>query len=327
MNCELAHERIVLAAYGELPDEQAHELERHLTACAECQAEREQLNALQIAAACHPVEEPPANLVARARLRLEEALDALPPKRWYERLGERLVNNMARLQAAPVAAALLLVAGAGAGAVSGYEFAMNRAAHAAAMAQVSPAASMPAAPAAPEPDEVANISSIVRQPNSNVVEVRYNRVVPQRVEGSLEDPAIRQLLMVATEDASSAGIRDDSVGLLAAECRAGRGCNPAGIRDALMTALRYDRNEGVREKALRGLEPYIAEDMRVRNAVLESLLYDSDARIRTEAIGLLEPVEADTTVRQVLSAVATSDQSPQIRNVSRQLLSRVPEIQ
>jgi len=27
MNCELAHERIVTAAYGELPDEQMHELE------------------------------------------------------------------------------------------------------------------------------------------------------------------------------------------------------------------------------------------------------------------------------------------------------------
>ena len=36
MNCELAHERIVLAAYGELPDEQMHELDRHLTACPEC---------------------------------------------------------------------------------------------------------------------------------------------------------------------------------------------------------------------------------------------------------------------------------------------------
>ena len=30
MNCELAHERIVTAAYGELPDEQIHELERKL---------------------------------------------------------------------------------------------------------------------------------------------------------------------------------------------------------------------------------------------------------------------------------------------------------
>jgi hypothetical protein len=167
----------------------------------------------------------------------------------------------------------------------------------------------------------------VRQPNSDLVEVSYNQVVPQRMEGSLEDPAIRQLLMLASENSASAGVRDDSVGLMAAECRAGRGCQAAGIRDALMVALRYDKNEGVREKALKGLEPYVAQDVRVRDAVLEALLNDNDPRIRTEAINILEPVEADTSVQQVLHTVANSDQSPQIRTVSRQVLRRVPEIQ
>ena len=324
MNCELAHERIVLAAYGELPDDQAHELDRHLTGCVECREEREQLAALRTLAALHPVAEPDPNLIARSRLRLEEALDALPPKLWYERLGERILNNFARLQSAPVAAALLLLAGVGAGGVAGYEFAQVHAAHAAARKAQAVVAQPPVQIA---PAQVAGISSIVQQPNSNIIEVRYNQVVPQRVQGSLDDPAIRELLMMASEDANSAGIRDDSVGLLAAECRAGHACNPAGIRDALMVALRYDRDAGVREKALQGLEPYVAEDMRVRDSVLEALLNDSDPRIRTAAINILEPVEADTTVRQVLSTVATSDQSPQIRTVSRQVLSRVPEFQ
>ena len=86
-----------------------------------------------------------------------------------------------------------------------------------------------------------------------MIEVHYNQVVPQRIQGSLDDPAIRQLLMLASENASSAGVRDDSVGLLAAECRAGHSCKGEGMRDALIVALRYDKNEGVREKALQGL--------------------------------------------------------------------------
>ena len=327
MNCEVAHERIVLAAYGELADDQIHELDRHLITCNECREEREQLLALKTLASVPPVLEPNANLIARSRMRLEEALDALPPKRWYERWGDGILNNFARLQAAPVAAVLLLVAGIGAGSLGGYEVAEAKAAHAAAGSGTAQAAVRQAAATEAAPAAVANVSSIVQQPNSAMVEVRYNEVVPRQIEGTLEDPAIRQLLMMASEDANSAGIRDDSVGLLAAECRAGRGCNAAGIRDALMVALRYDRNVGVREKALRGLEPYVAEDMRVRDAVLESLLNDVDPHIRSEAISILEPVEADMTVRQVLSTVATSDQSPQIRNVSRQVLSRVPEIQ
>jgi anti-sigma factor RsiW len=335
MNCALAHERIVTAAYGELPDDQLHELERHVGDCADCRKEREQLLAMKVLADALPVAEPGPNLVARSRLKLDEALDALPPMRWYERLAQKLMNNVASLQAAPVAAALLLVAGIGAGSLGGYEYAQNRTAHAAA-AMSATASTRPIAlpgaqadPAAAEPAmaNVASVSSIVRQPGNEMVEVSYNQLVPRRIQGSLDDPAIRQLLMLATENSSSAGVRDDSVGLLAAECRAGHSCQGAGIRDALMVALRYDKNAGVREKALEGLEPYVAEDTRVRNAILEALLNDSDPRIRTESINLLEPVEGDTSVRQVLYSVSNSDDNPQIRNVSRQVLSRVPEIQ
>jgi hypothetical protein len=117
------------------------------------------------------------------------------------------------------------------------------------------------------------------------------------------------------------------VALVAAECKAGHSCQPTGIREALMVALRYDKNAKVREKALEGLEPYVAEDVRVRDAVLESLLNDSDPEVRSDAINLLAPVEADMTVRQVLYSVSNSDQDSQIRNVSRQVLSRVPETQ
>ncbi len=187
MNCEIAHERIVTAAYGELGDEQTHELERHITGCPDCAAEREQMLALKALAEAHPVEEPSANLVARARLRLDEALDALPPRRWYERLGQRMRNNVAGLQAAPVAACLLLLIGAGAGSLGSYQFARNRAAH----TTVTAAASAPAlkpqrsaqAAAAGAPAEIANISSIVRQPNSHLVEVDYNQLVPQEDRG------------------------------------------------------------------------------------------------------------------------------------------------
>ena len=299
---------------GELPDDQVHELERHLGDCADCRKEREQLLAMKVLADALPVVEPGPNLVARSRLRLDEALDALPPRHWYELLAQKLMNNVASLQAAPVAACLLLVAGIGAGSLGGFEFAQNRAAHAASIPTASATAITPASaqtqpvvasePAITNVANVASISSIVRQPGSQMVQVNYNQLVPGHIQGTMDNPAIRQLLMLASENSSSAGVRDDSVGLLAAECRAGHGCQAAGIRDALMVALRYDRNAGVREKALEGLEPYVAEDVRVRNAVLEALLNDNDPRIRTQSINILEPVEADTSVRQVLYSVS-----------------------
>ena len=333
MKCKVAQERIVAAAYGELAGEQAQELERHLAGCAECGKAQEQLLALKELAEANPVMEPDANLVARARLKLDAALDALPPQRWYERLGQRMRNNFALLQAAPVAACLLLAAGVGAGLLGGTELAAHRAGHR--LAAQAATAQAPRTQAQPDtsagtaaPAEIANISSIVREPNNHRVEVRYNQIVPQRIEGSLDDPAIRQLLMLASENAASSGVRTDSVGLMAAECKAGHGCQKAaGIRDALMVSLRYDKNADVRAKALQGLEPYVAEEVRVRDAVLEALMNDGDPQIRTAAINILVPVEGDTSVRQVLHSVVNRDRNPYIRNVSREVLSREPEIQ
>jgi hypothetical protein len=180
--------------------------------------------------------------------------------------------------------------------------------------------------------EVASVSGIVREPNSNLVQVHYNQVERKQVEGTLDNPQIRQLLMLASQNGANPEVRNESVGLLAAQCRSGNGCEgtgtqSTGVRDALMVALRYDRSAAVREKALEGLQPFVPEDLQVRDAVLETLLNDPDARIRSAAISMLEPVEADTSVRQVLSTVALSDQNSNIRSASRVVLRRVSEIQ
>ena len=104
-----------------------------------------------------------------------------------------------------MAACLLLVVGMGAGSLGGYEYRAGprRPCRSAERTQIAAAHS--AGPPVGRPADVASISSIVQQPNSEIVEVRYNQVVPQQIEGSLDDPAIRQLLMMASEDASLGG--------------------------------------------------------------------------------------------------------------------------
>lgn len=343
--CEEIHAKVVLAAYGELPDDEAPGLAMHLEVCAECQEELEQLLALKTLSAAHPMLEPDANMVARSRRRLEDALDALPPRRWYDRVAEWMTRTATGLQAAPAAACLLLIAGVGAGSLGGYEFAQRHAMAVAALPEASPAGTPAPATSAPQRppvtrSEVASVSGITQRPNSNLVEVSFNQMEPRQVEGTLDNPEIRQLLMLASENATSPAVRDASIGLLSAACRSAHGCDGKGaahgaagndsgndIREALMVALRYDRSAAVRRKALDGLEPYVGEDMRVRNAVLEALLNDPEAGIRSAAITMLEPVEADTSVRQVLSTVALSDENSHIRNASRVVLRRVSELQ
>lgn len=331
MNCEVAHVRIATAAYAELPDDEVHELERHLNGCEDCRSEREQVQALQVLASAYPIEEPDANLIARARLRLDEALDALPPRHWYERWGQRVRNGFAGLREAPVMALLVLAMGAGAGGFGGYHLAQQQrfAAPSApvALASAPSAQARPAGQTAPDITSIAAVSAVTPHPNSEMVDVTYSQLMQHHLTGSLEDPTIRQLLMMGMENQTSARVRSESVHLLADECRLGHSCQPSGIRDALIVALHYDASPAVRQIALQGLEPYVAQDLRVRDAVLESLMSDNNPQIRATSISLLQPVEADTSVRQVLSTVSNSDENPHIRYVSRQILNQVPEIQ
>jgi hypothetical protein len=178
---------------------------------------------------------------------------------------------------------------------------------------------------------IANVSGIVQTPNSAIVQVTYNRVVPETVQGSLDDPQIRQLLLIGTKSAATNGVRTDSVALLANECRAGHQCvgepDGGGIRGALLVSLRYDKSPAVRLNALDGLQPYVVEDQRVRDAVLEALMHDASPQVRTRAISLLQPVESDSSVRKVMRTVSTTDENPYIRNVSTHALAGTADIQ
>ncbi len=325
MNCELAQEDIVLSVYGELPDDRAHRLEQHLAGCERCRQEMEAVAALGKAMSAMPFEEPSPSLVARARLRLDEALDAIPQGGFFRRLSQRFRRGLGTLEGAPVMAMMLLLVGVAAGGWGGYRAAL-RAMHA---SQNAAEANRSTAPVVADIDaaQIARVSSISLEPGSENVEVRFERVIPETAFGTLDDPGIRQLLLLGARERTNSVVHDDSVNLLAQECQAGHQCSGGPIRNALMVALRYDRNAGVRRKALEGLQSYIPMDTSVRDAVLEAVLHDPDPEVRTEAIGLLEPVDADSAVRNVMEMVAARDDNAHIRTVSRQFLEQVSQIQ
>jgi len=175
------------------------------------------------------------------------------------------------------------------------------------------------------------VSGVVQTPDSDLVQVNYNRVVPESIQGTMDDPQIKQLLLLATQNRADIQVRASSVSLLADQCRTGNcgsgGIEDNGVRKALMVSLRYDKSPAVRMKALDGLQPYVGNDRQVRDAILDALMHDTNSDVRSEAVGLLTPVQADSSVRAVMHTVSTQDQNPYIRNASRTLLEQVSEIQ
>jgi hypothetical protein len=318
MKCESARDCIVLLNYGELPDELAGGLEQHLTECEGCRAELEAVQLFEERLALLPVLEPSPNLLAQSRMRLDDALDMIPPHGFLTQLRVNFYRWCGHVQSAPALATLLLGVG-----FLGGNFTLRY--------QVAHAPKQPGVVTTEQPGVVGNVTGIVQMPNSELVQVNYNRVVPETMEGSLDSPEIRKLLMVGTSAAATDVVRKGSVSSLASECKAGHECQPApdgtGIRNALMVSLRYDHDAGVRMTALEGLQRYVGQDQHVRDAVLEAVMHDSDAEIRRTAIGLLEPVRSDSSVRQVLRTVSTQDTNPYIRTASYNALQNFADIQ
>jgi HEAT repeats len=264
--------------------------------------------------------EPSPNLLAQARVRLDDALDSIPPHGFLTRLRSGFFGWMGHVQSAPALATLLV----GVGFLSGNFMYRYEVAHA-------PKPKGTVTLSNPTQGTIANVTGIVQTPNSELVQVKYNKVIPETIEGSLDSPEIRQLLMVGTKAAATNGVRADSVALLANECKEGHACingtDGLGIRSALLVSLRYDTNAGVRLKALEGLQRYVGQDQRVRDAMLEALMHDENAQVRTTAIDMLQPVQADSSVREVLRTVSTQDENPYIRTASFQALQGAPDIQ
>lgn len=319
MKCEAARDHIVLAYYGELPDELAGSLEQHIESCEECRDELNAMRLLDERMAFNPVVEPSPNLLAQSRMRLDEVLDTIPPHGFLTRIRSNFFVWVGHIQSAPALATLLL----GVGFLSGNFLHRYQVAH-------QPKPQPIKFYSNPTQGTVANVTGIAQIPDSELVQVHYNRIVPETIEGSLDQPEIRDLLLKGTE-APIDGVRVHSVGLLARECKVGHSCTSTddgkGIRHALLVSLRYDKDPGVRLKALEGLEPYVGQDQRVRDALLEALMHDPSAQVRTAAIDLVQPVHQDSSVRQVLRTVSTQDENPYIRTASFNALQGADSIQ
>src|SRR5208283_2091937 len=111
MKCEKVQQNIVLVTYGELPDEDVASLEQHLAECEACNRELKAVLSMHEALANRPMPEPSPNLVAQSRMRLDEALDSIPPHGLLTRLRSNLWGWLGHMQSAPALMTLLLGVG------------------------------------------------------------------------------------------------------------------------------------------------------------------------------------------------------------------------
>ena len=313
MNCEWVKENVTLYLYNELADDARHELEQHCQRCVDCSRELESVRQFQTKMTALPQLEVSPNLLALSRVRLSEALESEVQATGWKRFVFDPTSWFRQFKFSPALAMLVFMVGFGGGIGTMYRYAGQT-------------------PMSPLPDgvkteqhelqeaSIASIQNIQVDPNSNQVEIKYNRSYPEKVSGNINDPEVQRLLLYAARNNYNSGLRMDSVDLLT------KNAESQDVREALTYSLRYDNNPGVRLKALEGLSSAVREDVRVRNAVLDALLNDSNPGVRLGALHALEPARADTSVRQALRQLAKEDPNDSIRTQSRRVLATMPEI-
>jgi hypothetical protein len=315
MKCEWVRENIVLHVYGELADDVRHELEQHVARCADCAAELKAEQDFHSLLTEDRAIEPTPNLVASSRMRLQEALETAKQGSFFSRLAFDPTNWLLQMKFSPALAAAILIVGFAGGVGTTYKIYGTHP-----TSSTAGISNTPNQAAVPTEASIASISSIVQDPGTNQISIKYNAVSTQEAQGSLNDERIQQLLLYAARNNYNSGVRVDSVDLLAQRT------GDMQVREALIYTLQNDTNPGVRLKSLDALGTYVKNDTNVRDAVLRALVNDGNSGVRIEALRLIEPVKADGSVRGVLMALAVKDQSTYIKSQARTMLAQLPEI-
>jgi hypothetical protein len=313
MKCEWVRENIVLQVYSELADDARHELEQHVARCGDCAAELKAEQEFHALLAQDRAPDPTPNLVADSRMRLQEALETAKQGSVWNRLAFDPAIWLRQVRFSPALASAILILGFAGGVTTTYKFYGS---HPTNIAEIQ----NPNLSAVPTEASITGISSIVQQPGTNQISIKYNTLSTQEAQGSLNDDKIQQLLLYAARNNYNTGVRVDSVDLLS------KSTGDMQVREALMYTLQNDTNPGVRLKSLDALGNYVKNDTNVRDAVLRALVNDTNSGVRIEALRLIEPVKADGSVRGVLMALASKDQSTYIKSQARTLLAQLPEI-
>ena len=312
MNCDWTKENVVLYIYGELADDAKFEFEQHVRHCLGCRREVETALAFKDAMAAAPVKDVSPSFLAANRMQLQEALEhAEQSRNFFSSFIFDATGWFHQIKLAPAMTAALLILGFAGGVGTTYK-----------MMEATKAPLTAAVPTDVSPAEanIAGIESITPAANSNQVQIKYNTLQPQILNGSSDDPRVRQLLVLAARNTRNPAIALDSIDVLT------RGSEDDAVREVLIEALRYDKNPGVRLKSLDALKGYVRDDVHVRDAVVEALLHDNNAGVRQEAISLLDAVKADSSVRSALTVLADRDPNKFIREESKRYLASMPHL-
>jgi len=302
MTCELFETTLPAYVYDELSAEERGACDAHLADCVACRhllndsRRLHQLLNQRSAAALTP------NMVVRCRQALEEALDR-EQTGWRSLLGTYFGSGPNRLSRRAILVPLAL---------SALAFALGWTVRSQAPVLVPPdKAAISSATLGSDLTNlnVRSISQVMPDPKTGDVRITVNAERRMTLEGSLDDPHIRELLVNTVKGYDNAGIRRDALDALRSKSD-----HPA-VREALIFAMRKDPNAGDRLDALKAIQT-MDWGNDVHQALLAAAERDNNPGVRFAAMDALvnrAVREKDRALLPALESLATGHSNPYIR--------------
>jgi hypothetical protein len=275
MKCQDIEPLSALYVCDELAPSERVDLEAHVAECEACHSALEKAQSFGKVLEAGPKPEPAPELLASCRVALDDALDR-------EQLGWRALMRAWFWSASPLTASraaavsALLILGFGLGWTLRPRWGADQT-----VAPASHASTLDL-----KDYRVRGISQVAQDPQSGGVRIALDAERRMILEGSLDDPRIRDMLVNVVKSYDNPGIRRETLDVLRT--------NPEepSIREALMCALR-DRNPGVRLAALATVN-HMECGYDTHEQLLKVAEIDPNVGVRTAAIdALVEHVQKE----------------------------------
>lgn len=173
---------------------------------------------------------------------------------------------------------------------------------------------------------ISNIDFIDSDPADGEISFALDAIKPVTVRGSISDAHIQQILSYSLLNEKNDGIRLRTISTIASQ-KNFAGESGREIKSALIKAVKYDANPGVRREALLLLNR-LPFDQEVTETLLYVLENDTNAGIRITAINCFDPeklkqYEIDRHLINILTQKSREDNNEYIKMRAKTVLEEV----
>ncbi len=265
--------------FGEINSREKIELEEHLKNCDLCRGEFYSAKLLKESLQQNELAEPDTKLLtdARSELRSKLRIERQRTGLWENLTGRLTSSFFFTPQLAAAAFSFLIV-----GMIAGY-FIFNSAGSIHYTMETPKMGNQNEQVMLSGDTRISDVQFISKNAEDGTIEFTFDAVKPMHMKGKISDPRVQNILTYSMLNGDNPGTRLNTINLINSSSKPQP--DPE-IKNALLSVVKFDNNQGVRLEAMKLLKKFSFDDD-VKGAMLYVLQNDSSSGMRIDAMNML----------------------------------------